>query len=937
DLQKKCSTTRTDKHTYTILEEICQELSQPLPTIESQFTQARSALAEYAVKKDPALLPKYLEAHPVLLQLVGSNFFNSFEFLRYVHGGPAGAKSAVLQKKALAVVSAAVGMGIFVNQLQKQVMLPLMTEHIRARYILDAAVSVEHFAPSIIDGRNESTWWMNNVPHAVALDAGEDLPRAVQDQAAALIQQRTSDQNIDQTLDVEDPSDITLTGPPLQEDWHEDLDLHMALPLSEAPAQSPGHINTSSPASATAVLQDTPNQTVFALQDPEVHAMWVNRGRIVDRMDEPILRWDRILSHLPSFVSYPGNPSAKILHHLQGADIALFFNDPRPDYVLQTIAFGTERLAALLNGIFKEQSRMRLQIQDLIRLAITQQNICDFIVIVLAPSLVRLKENHVVQLARIFVDTYELSVEEAQAESLYLALSNRFWEKDILFVDDDNNMWIDYQCTMSRLGQALLGETRQMVCNIGQRYLGDHQLSAMFLDGCGAGLSEQSIQHNLKVAQVLQAAQTWNFPARRMTFINNKQWNTRPPATQDPLHLDHARYDDPGYLRENGWELADRKEFFTTWHRGSSLSTGVFVDWGCMRTAASTRSAAWEQISSALKVYESHAKTVWVPLIQAERREMEQIVSSVFNSGLVPQSTAHNVLSQHAESYAHEPLSVPLRASQSDQDLRTAWAQSQSSADEISNWTTQPEGHLPFNQQQAPTSDRITSSWGSTSHNTHGGVTLYGAESAHTQEIFQPGTPSDEGENLEPQALPPSPQHDTQGLDSSDLPSRVEATPQPDYVPSPSLGDPEEHVPLSSQPPFMMETGIKNLQILEFNDSDDPDTTWAALAAHPRPPYPATRGLTHPGPNVEGTANPTTQQSSINEDEFVIETGFTGVAMRDLYDSDDPDHQPPAVVDPDITSTPADTPVPGPSTKGRKRAATKTSPQAQLYKRTARG
>ncbi|KAG8696750.1 hypothetical protein FRC09_008283 [Ceratobasidium sp. 395] len=163
----------------------------------------------------------HLENYPVLLQLTGTHFFNNFELMRFMHGGPAGVKSSTLKNNAEAVTSAAIGMGIFV-------MLPLMTEPMRARYILQAAVLVEHFSPSIVDGYPESTWWTDSIPHAVSLDLNQDLPQAVQTLIDSRVEQQAQDAALASDLDITAPADITLTALPLQGEWPEELN-HLAL------------------------------------------------------------------------------------------------------------------------------------------------------------------------------------------------------------------------------------------------------------------------------------------------------------------------------------------------------------------------------------------------------------------------------------------------------------------------------------------------------------------------------------------------------------------------------------------------------------------------------------------------------------------------------------------------------------------------------------
>jgi hypothetical protein len=64
-----------------------------------------------------------------------------------------------------------------------------------------------------------------------------------------------------------------------------------------------------------------------------------------------------------------------------------------------------------------------------------------------------------IQLAKVFIDVYQLTADEAQAESLFLALSNNFWHKDLLYVDGFNNVWIDYWCTLPAVAQQLLSKS----------------------------------------------------------------------------------------------------------------------------------------------------------------------------------------------------------------------------------------------------------------------------------------------------------------------------------------------------------------------------------------------------------------------------------------------------------------------------------------------
>ncbi|KAG8700303.1 hypothetical protein FRC09_006058, partial [Ceratobasidium sp. 395] len=657
-LKKKCSTIRSSsRDAFVILNEVTPGGEDTGNQLRADLNMAIVSIVDYTQAQDPSQLPTHLENHPVLLQLTGTHFFNNFELMRFVHGGPAGVKSSTLKNNAKAVTSAAIGMGIFVHQLEKQVMLPLMTEHMRARYILQAAVLVEHFSPSFVDGYPESTWWTDSIPHTVSLDLNQDLPQAVQTLLDSRVEQQAQDAALAADLDITDPADITLTALPPQGEWPEELNHLALLPQGSAPAA----FNDLSSIDGWLTQQSHQafaEQTVFGQQDQAERHAWAETKEGEVHGGVRAKRWDSIIAHLPLHVAYPGNPSLKVLHHLQGSEIGLRPTECDVNLIMDHISYAIEHIPMLLEGIFAEQKIMRTQLEDLTRLAAAQPQPQDFIVNVLVPTLLRLKENHIVQLARIFMQRYDLTVEEAQAESLYLALSNGYWENDLISVDDNNNVWINYASTLPRVGHVLLKQTKVLICNVGPRTLADHQLAAMFLDACGAGVSERALQYATSAAQVLQAAQFWNFPLQRVHFTDQQHWNA--PNTMEPpiLHLDKTRYDDPNYLRGHGWDIASRDVFFTTWTRGSSLASGVFVDWDCMAAASSTPIAHWGQIRKQLEEYGALAKRIWYPLVQSAVADVRRVLERSILEPTLPHSIGPGITHNTAQSIAQPALAL---------------------------------------------------------------------------------------------------------------------------------------------------------------------------------------------------------------------------------------------------------------------------------------
>jgi hypothetical protein len=425
-----------------------------LEQLQAKFLTARQAMAEYAHKQDNTLLPAYLNNHPVLLQLLGDKFFHGFELLRYVHGGPPG-RSSTMETHPMQVISAALGMGILVHMLETLVMHPLMKDHPPAHHILHAAEAVEHFAPLVVDGVPQSLWWKDQMPFASTFNAPE---KDIELRAAS--------------------EEITYTLPPEAEQLEELPFLTPGAVAQEQaffdaqpsqPPVSPGH----DPVSSQAASPQIPSQTSF----PPTSLQAYHPGQLVNIPELPPLsnipalnadcrRWDELMKGLPAFISCPNRFSERLLHHQQGS--ALLSHAAKPnDWAINTwVKLASEQYPHLLKSIHTNRCILGEFIYTQTAHALTHHNARDYIMNVLAPSLLRAKvgrhvecftvavltsfsqQHYVIQVAKAFMLHCDLELEEAQSEALYITLTDKFWEKDILTIDGNHELWVDYSCIL---------------------------------------------------------------------------------------------------------------------------------------------------------------------------------------------------------------------------------------------------------------------------------------------------------------------------------------------------------------------------------------------------------------------------------------------------------------------------------------------------------
>jgi hypothetical protein len=347
-------------------------------------------MVQYSQTQDRTKLADYLDQHPILLELVGEKFFNSFEFLRFVHGGGTLDASAnfLNPKIGFAVTSAAIGMGIFINQLETTVLRPLMAAHVHARYILQAAQLVDNFAPSMVDEVAESGWWIDHVQSNITPSPSEDIPQTAQEELQDVDMPSSADLELTLGLSPQaDQADITLTLQSPIEGWPiavDDLgfphDLSLSPPVGKLLSSPPPDTQSAAPG----------DRSVFAKIDFDELSEWRDCA-VLDMPTGTQTRWDRVMNELPPWIACPSAPSIKVLHHLQGSEIALRPGALDEKNALQHIRFATDTLPTLMDGLFAVQKDMREQMSQLAHWAIGQKDSVDFVVNVLAPTLVRLK------------------------------------------------------------------------------------------------------------------------------------------------------------------------------------------------------------------------------------------------------------------------------------------------------------------------------------------------------------------------------------------------------------------------------------------------------------------------------------------------------------------------------------------------------------------
>ncbi|GAB1525774.1 hypothetical protein RhiTH_008940 [Rhizoctonia solani] len=619
-----CSTKRSGPFKFEVLGSLISKTNcEDETTLQTAFKTAVADLAVYGGSKDITGLPELLERNPVLIQLLGDQFFNRFELLRYLHGGPAAATATSYHTKPLQVTQAAVGMGLLIKCLEDQVLLPLMTDHWEARYILHAAAQVEMYAPNLIDDEQESTWWSSHIPWKLQPDAHPGLVKTAE---------------LDKTL----PEDVTM--PQTQGASHDQITLTVIPELERVPSPFPVSYNTMK------LMLHEADELPEGLQLPTQDSGVLNSSTtyecnsfVPDCSGDPLhtdfIPWDKLLTQLPESVTCPNQPSKMLVHHIQGIVLPRMKDPNHITPILHHINQATCCIHLLLERIFAAQSLFRSQIQEQISVALPQPDFSDYLVTVTGPTLVQLKKNHLVQLCRAFMQTCGLTVEEAQTEALYLAHSIGFWE-------------------LPRAADDAISLYTHELIQIQKHSHDACSLSAIFLDGFSAGYDEQGYSHSAKLAQVLQDLQHHIKPGKQLHYDNNQHWNKH-PVVDFLLPLDHTHLDLPSILHCNGWTVRESNCNTTCWVAASPFSSGKFVNWEYPIVPDLPNQL--ESVYDVLAAYESAANNAWDTLIT---KTVAEITSILQYPGMARSSTLHqpsqpSVMSQYIPSMLLSHTEVP--------------------------------------------------------------------------------------------------------------------------------------------------------------------------------------------------------------------------------------------------------------------------------------
>ncbi|KAG9125781.1 hypothetical protein FRC07_006261, partial [Ceratobasidium sp. 392] len=622
-LQNTCSTSRGGNQTFDILERLLgQTSSSSLSVLKSSFLAARQGMIEYAQSQDTAQLGDYLERFPILLELLGSFFFNKFEFMRYVHGGRAGATMATLEKSPLAVISSALGMGLFVQVLEKDVMCPLMEQHERARNLLLAAAAVEEYAPNVVDGESESLWWQHCMPWKVTLLPHEGLPSQMVAQvmpgSILLVETEAHAENPNPAADV------TITPMQLDEFGLNELDLDLNSHWKQTTPDPDAGFSSTFPAvpQSGTLGSGTPTQPT---QTPSTIQVEVTPSSVVVPAGR-FVRWEKLFSDLPFYVSCPYKPASTMLHNIQGTTLAIRNVTSPDEWCLGCLEFAHQRIPTLLKGLFAARKELRDNLQWQSEFAMQQSNPGDYVVNVLAPMAVQLK------VAKVFMNEYYVDLEEAQTETLFMALGDRHWEKDFVHIDNEGEVWVDYACTLPAAAWKHLRTTRHRVGTIVPQQHMDHALASMFNDGFGLGLNERTIQQGTGIAHVLQDIQKRSRRGEYISYTNSNNWNSTHTGYWGPLRLDQSFYDKDDFLKTFGRALHLHEPGYTCWTAGSPFSQGVFVDWSCLQDASTTQLTQWGEVESALHDYQALTATLWDEALAAALHDVQIVLGASTSS-----------------------------------------------------------------------------------------------------------------------------------------------------------------------------------------------------------------------------------------------------------------------------------------------------------------
>ncbi|KAG8779326.1 hypothetical protein FRC12_024400 [Ceratobasidium sp. 428] len=620
-LQSKCSTSRSGSQDFEILESlVARTTPSSVEDLKAQCLAARQGMIDYAKAHNPSLLPNYLERFPILLELVGDFFFSQFEFLRYVHGGRAGATTATFEKSPLAAVSAAIGMGILVDVLEREVMSPLMTNHVRARYILQAAAEVEDYSPSIVDGESESLWWQYCMPWKIPT---VDLP--LHPARVNEMQHAETPTAVTLTLPQAADADVTMSAIHLDPFGFDKTDIYETSHWPEGGSPPHGFSSTFPPLpdsqpqshASMAAAPQLPTQSE-AIPEPGPSSVDVPAGRFV--------RWDKVMENLPYHISCPNTPASTLPHHIQGTTLAIRNVTHDDQRCLECLDFARTAMPVLLPALFEARQILRTNIQTQLDIATKQANGKDYIVNVLAPTFIQLKQNYLVHITRAFMQFYRLNQDEAQTEALYMALTDQHWEKDILDIDDDGIVWIDYACTLPKAAWQQVASTMMKVGQISPLTHEDHALTSIFLDGSGSGIREGMIQHGRLVAHVLQDIHKSRRFDQHISWENSEDWDSVHMTHWGPLHLDKSYYNKDNFLETFGRKLNSKEIGYTCWNKGSPFATGVFVDWSCLDDAASTQLTQWGDVEAGLHSYQTLMDGLWNKQLEVAIADVKRIL-----------------------------------------------------------------------------------------------------------------------------------------------------------------------------------------------------------------------------------------------------------------------------------------------------------------------
>ncbi|KAG9098288.1 hypothetical protein FRC06_006580 [Ceratobasidium sp. 370] len=932
ELQRKCSSGRGKERAFDILPMLLNNTSySDMPALQAAFDAARQAMAEYAQVQDTSLLGDYLSKHPILFELVGDHFFNSFEFIRYVHSSRPGATAATFDNNAIAVTSAAIGMGILVNVLEGTVMKPLMENHPQARYLLHAAVQVEQYAPSLVDGVQVSLWWQEHMPWQL------DIPPSHQihfETSGAGSQQESPAQQADQIElgAAAEPLDITLTPLPF-------LGFNVDEPIvheEPVPQDSTGYFFSTPPPVPCPYSQGPASVELGpGTPDPPLVEEPFLLGPSGDKVRVPYGDWsqfvhvDTLWSDLPHWVNCPKTLSPHMPHNMQGRLMAIRASDAvdRDEHFLEVLQHAQQKMPILLSHMFSARKELRQHIVYQLELAMLQPtSSADYIINVLAPMLLRLKENYIMQISKAFVLCYGLNLQEAQTEALYLALSDKHWDTDVVQLNVDGSVWVDYACTLPIQVRKSLATTKMLAGTVNPGLQqDDFRLASMFMDGFGMGISERGIQHSISVAHIFQSINHHRQPEEVMVATSNESWGLCNWKFNKPLQLNQDHYDVHEVLSTYGHAIILRQDpGFTCWNKGSPFATGTFVDWSHLTGLGGTRPAMWEVICSALKKYELDTLDLWDCHIQAAIQDVSQILATS-GKRASPVSPQHSANMTHQTDFPHtqqpatppfEPTTalLPLHAPsisgsppaihQLQSDIYTqAHSAPMSEADSVSNWTTtQPSGMLPAVQEPM---------------------------------VLVPGTPEDSPDLYNDIPLPESllPQKSAAARESSISPSSspVQKKPAPGIYEYPGADPIEEF----SDDDFKLHTGLALLEVADSDDPDDPDNTARNTGSGEKqlPQMAPIQPAAH-------ASQPQTQHSHQGLGHAMIVMSVQGLVAGGADDSDDPDNFP--------LPTPSSAPgkeaalinLPAGQKSGssgtRKRAATKSSPKVRLHKKAHR-